>query len=93
MGILRCLYSLRGRACGRVYLGRHLRDGGGMNTYSECQDCGATWRDDRLKEIHHIFARVAPGEPMPSGECPACGALCQPIEDSHVRTVFKVGPL
>lgn len=43
----------------------------------ECQNCG--WKgpeEDLKKYIHHIQDRVAPGEPMPAGECPKCGALC-----------------
>lgn len=48
---------------------------------SECQNCSKTWADDELKTyIHHIQDRVEPGEPMPSGECPECGALCQPMD-------------
>lgn len=46
----------------------------------KCQSCGTKWDKDALKEIKDIFQRVAPGEPMPSGECPDCGALCHPIE-------------
>ena len=48
---------------------------------SQCQDCGKIFADDQLETITHgIWERVAPGEPMPSGECPECGALCQPYE-------------
>ena len=51
-----------------------------MEENSICQDCGKTWTDEQLNEITHgIWERVAPGEPMPSGECPECGALCQPV--------------
>jgi hypothetical protein len=48
-----------------------------------CQDCGRQWTDDEiipLSDIQHLLERVAPGEPMPSGECPTCGALCQPLK-------------
>jgi len=31
-----------------------------------------------MDEIHDIWERVEPGEVMPSGECPDCGALCYP---------------
>jgi hypothetical protein len=44
----------------------------------KCQNCGKLWEQDDLKEIEHLGQRVSPGEPMPSGECPDCGALCQP---------------
>jgi hypothetical protein len=51
------------------------------DTKSRCQDCGECFVNDELNEIKDIFQRVAPGEPMPSGECPQCGALCQPVEE------------
>lgn len=40
-----------------------------------CQNCD--WRGPRadLNPIQHIHQRVAPGEPMPAGECPRCGCL------------------
>ena len=44
-----------------------------------CPNCGRIHATSALVEIKHIFQRVAPGEPMPSGECPDCGALCQVI--------------
>ncbi len=46
---------------------------------SECQNCGKEWDDFELVYPRALNVRVAPGEPMPAGECPACGALCQPI--------------
>lgn len=46
---------------------------------SECQNCGKIWTDDELNPIEDLSMRVSPGEPMPSGECPECGALCQEI--------------
>ena len=44
-----------------------------------CQNCGKRWRLAELKDIKELHQRVDSGEPMPSGECPACGALCQPV--------------
>ena len=47
-----------------------------MNRYS-CPNCGAVHR--RLKvefpDIPDLLERIAPGEPVPAGECPDCGAL------------------
>lgn len=41
-----------------------------------CGNCEfGTNNDSRLRPIKDIFQRVAPGEPMPAGECPNCGAL------------------
>jgi hypothetical protein len=42
-----------------------------------CQNCEQTWELSELNQIKDIFQRVAPGEPMPAGECPDCGCLCQ----------------
>ena len=49
--------------------------------YHACQNCGRVWEADELLEIADLSARVAAGEPVPSGECPACGALCQPTDE------------
>jgi len=49
---------------------------------SKCQNCHKTFKhDDDLNQIKDLYQRVAPGEPFPSGECPSCGCLCQPISD------------
>jgi hypothetical protein len=40
-----------------------------------CGNCGWAGRQSQLKPIQDIFERVAPGEIMPAGECPECGAL------------------
>lgn len=45
---------------------------------SVCQNCGKRWFDFELKPTRDYAQRVEPGEPAPSGECPECGALCQP---------------
>lgn len=46
----------------------------------ECQNCGMRWAEDDLRVVRHLTMRVLPGEPMPSGECPVCGAVCHPVE-------------
>lgn len=48
----------------------------------ECQNCGKRWPLEKLKEILHLLERVAPGEIMPSGECPECGAVCHPVKEA-----------
>jgi len=69
-----------------------------------CQNCSEKFRDDQLEEITHgIWERVSPGELMPSGECPSCGALCHPLDNALtpfvaaaqklVRTVSATGGL
>lgn len=56
-------------------------DGTDTLDYSACQNCD--WRGPTVdtREIKDLHQRVDPGEPMPSGECPECGALCQPTDD------------
>jgi hypothetical protein len=49
---------------------------------SECQDCGTRWDEADLRAVRHLTERVLPGEPMPSGECPECGALCHAVEET-----------
>lgn len=51
-----------------------------MENHSACQNCAKVWRDSELKPIQDLSQRVEAGEPMPSGECPECGALCQPAK-------------
>lgn len=48
----------------------------------ECQNCGIRLDEDELNPVKDISERVAPGEPIPAGECPDCGALCQ--DTNHV---------
>lgn len=50
-------------------------------TFHICQNCQQVWAETDLKEIRRLHERVAPGEPMPSGECPTedCGAVCHPM--------------
>lgn len=41
----------------------------------ECQNCSWEGHIDDCKPIKDIHERVEPGETMPAGECPDCGAL------------------
>lgn len=42
-----------------------------------CQNCEWEGPEENLVvPIPHLEERVAPGERMPAGECPVCGALC-----------------
>lgn len=47
---------------------------------SRCGNCGKLHSEETLVEAKDLAERVAPGEEMPSGECPDCGALCHLIE-------------
>lgn len=46
---------------------------------SKCQNCRTLTPTEELFEPDRLWERVAPGEPMPSGECPECRALCHPL--------------
>lgn len=43
-----------------------------------CDDCGIKWAKHHLAKARDLAQRVDAGGPVPSGECPACGALCYP---------------
>ncbi|GMU20576.1 MAG: hypothetical protein AMXMBFR13_06730 [Phycisphaerae bacterium] len=51
------------------------------NVQSQCDNCGHVWQQNELKEAKDLGQRVDPGGPIPSGECPGCGALCYPTHD------------
>jgi hypothetical protein len=53
-----------------------------LDTNHACQNCDWTGEASTLNIIKDVFQRVAPGEFMPSGECPKCGALCHEIKIS-----------
>jgi hypothetical protein len=74
---------------------RHVPGNTDAETVYECQDCGKRWLLDELKlDIPDIQQRVAPGEPMPAGECPDCGALCHEVTPLRLpgSTVDPAGP-
>jgi len=47
---------------------------------ARCQDCTRVCAVENLEEIRNLDMRVEAGEPMPAGQCPVCGALCQLIK-------------
>ena len=48
----------------------------------KCDNCDAGYRSiSELKPVTDLEQRVAPGEPVPVGECPACGAVVHPVAD------------
>jgi hypothetical protein len=47
---------------------------------TKCQDCGTIRPECDLNEIQDFEQRVTPGEPLPLGECPDCGALCHHVD-------------
>lgn len=43
-----------------------------------CANCDKEWTNKDLKDPKDLFQRLAPGDMMPSGECPECGSFCFP---------------
>lgn len=43
---------------------------------ASCENCARQWLFQTLRPIRDLHQRVPPGEIMPAGECPECGALC-----------------
>ena len=57
----------------------------------ECSGCGKTWPEEQIKEdIEDFEQRVAPGEIVPSGECPECGSLCHPVDEAKPDEIILV---
>lgn len=48
-------------------------------TLVECDDCERRFHVEKGKPVKHLEMRVDPGGPMPSCECPWCGALAYPV--------------
>ena len=47
-----------------------------------CQSCGTVWGSGvkPIWECDNLAQRIEPGEPLPVGECPKCGAFCHYID-------------
>lgn len=52
----------------------------------ECDNCGWIGAEDELgcvlADMEDLFERIDPGCPVPSGDCPECGACAYPIDDN-----------
>lgn len=57
----------------------------------ECGNCGKVWDEEELTrvfpDIPDLAERIAPGEPVPSGECPECGALVHAVRETFMCRV------
>ena len=53
-----------------------------MDRDARCQNCGTIWGSGvkPIWECDDLAQRIEPGEPLPVGECPKCGAFCHYIE-------------
>jgi hypothetical protein len=52
-----------------------------------CQNCDARYTQDELDRIDDVHERILPGDTMPSGQCPECGAVCFPITPSPIAVM------
>lgn len=59
-----------------------------------CQNCEEVYHDedDLINPIPDWHERVAPGETMPAGECPKCGALAYSVETLEEHRAKSKGP-
>ncbi len=57
-----------------------------------CGDCNVTFREDELvvkfPDIPNLLERLAPGESVPYGECPQCGALAHEAQADPDRMAY-----
>ena len=56
----------------------------------ECPDCSFRCAVEHLEIMRRPWERVQPGDTMPDGECPECGAACY-VEDEPAP--IQVGPI
>lgn len=60
----------------------------------ECGNCGWTGSEEQLgcvlADVPHLAERLDPGQTVPSGECPKCGALAYPVEHKELEIVVNV---
>ena len=43
---------------------------------AECDNCDWKGRSEECEDIRDFWSRVEPGDIMPAGDCPECGAFC-----------------
>ena len=58
--------------------------------FHQCQNCDEIHRAADLLHIKDLSMRVSPGEVVPSGECPLCGALCHIADDPNILRVGDI---
>ena len=66
-----------------------------MITNAQCQSCNWTGPADDCGPLKNAWERVHPGDVMPVGECPVCGASAMIVEDDDgpsVKIVTRTDP-
>lgn len=59
-------------------------------TRAECGSCSKCWPIEGLTEAKNLSMRTEPGQEIPAGECPDCGALCYIIKQPGEREAAAV---
>lgn len=63
----------------------------------ECGNCAwtgtALQMRCQLEDVPNLTVRICPGEEVPAGECPECGALCHMLKDKPDVGVATFGPV
>lgn len=49
-------------------------------TLARCADCQRVTPLDELREVKNLAQRLEPGDTVPDGECPHCGAMAFAID-------------
>ena len=60
---------------------------GGAHICGNCEERFPS--QDALDPIDDLFERVAAGDPMPSGQCPKCGALCHFFDVGSAKDICR----
>lgn len=55
------------------------------NPLCECANCGLRSAASDLSPVHDFWSRTQPGEVIPHGDCPECGAFCYPAKEPEKR--------
>lgn len=65
----------------RLTPGARSNGWGDPDRRAECRNCDwtGTFTEVRLPIRGDLYERLAPSEPMPCGDCPACGALAREL--------------
>lgn len=50
-----------------------------------CANCDWHGAASECDEYQDFWSRVEPGEIIPHGDCPKCGAFCYAIEEAWIR--------
>ena len=58
------------------------------NPLCECANCGLRNAANDLSPCHDIWSRLTPGDTMPHGDCPECGASCFPVKEPERRVTI-----